>query len=460
MKTKKKHPSHPTLGSQGSHPIPHIASRSQARDFWHYHRGALPRGDIVLRRIGWHIGQLKEFILSDVQVQTAWGNTRLPFLASTPWGVSPADESKAAAEAAAAFRATLAALDMHNIIEQLMDAVALGYSVAEIIWRTDSPRWEIEALVPKPSEWFRFDTDGNLLFLNRNNSAGEPMPANNFMVLTHRAGYSNPYGESLFSRLYWPVLFKKHGIEWWVKFIERFGGLSYFGKYDLTATEQQQNELLKALVDLLSGSVAIGPENSQIDVVGDHQRSQGATTHKNLADWLDKSIAKAVLGQNLTSDSGDRGSQALGNIQFRVLEAITRSDQRLIASAFNRLARLYTRYNWGETVAAPRFAFEQPDDLKSERAERDQKLYAIGWRPLPEYIEQNYGIPQEQFAIENAKKSPKGAFAGNTEPNYLFSEDGDDLQEQFCRADGRRRPTESGPPTGRLLWCDRKTKQL
>ena len=259
--------------------------------------------------------------------------------------------------------------------------------------------------MPKPSEWFRFDTDGTLLFLNRNHS--EPMPANNFMVLTHRAGYSNPYGESLFSRLYWPVLFKKHGLEWWVKFIERFGSLSYFGKYDLTASEQQQNELLKALVDLLSGSVAIGPENSQIDVVGDHQRSQGATTHKNLADWLDKSIAKAILGQNLTSDSGDRGSQALGNIQFRVLEAITRSDQRLIASAFNRLAQLYTRYNWGETVAAPLFAFEQPDDLKSERAERDQKLYAIGWRPPPGIYRAKLRHPTRTICDRKRKKISK-----------------------------------------------------
>ena len=95
------------------------------------------------------------------------------------------------------------------------------------------------------------------------------------MVLKHRAGYGNPYGESLFSRLYWPVLFKKHGLEWWVRFVERFGSMSYFGKYDLAASEQQQKELLNALVDLLSGSAAVGPDNTQIEPIGDTQRTHG-----------------------------------------------------------------------------------------------------------------------------------------------------------------------------------------
>ena len=122
----------------------------------------------MLRRIGWDKSQLKEFILSDVQIQTAWGNTRLPFLTTTPWGIEAADDSPLAAKAAEAFRANLANLDMHNIIEGLMDAVALGYSVAEILWRTDSgPKskiWEIADLVPKPSHWFRFDTTGACAF--------------------------------------------------------------------------------------------------------------------------------------------------------------------------------------------------------------------------------------------------------------------------------------------------------
>ncbi|MEM9423263.1 MAG: DUF935 family protein [Spirochaetota bacterium] len=419
-------------------PEDHIASLQQSRDFWHYHQNGLPNANRVLRAIGWDVGRLKEFILEDIQVQTTWAGTRLSFLTQTPWQIESADKSIKARKAAQSFRENLKLLALHRIMEQLLDCVSLGYSVAEILWQSEGSNWNITDIVPKPSQWFRFNTEGELLFLSKNNREGEVMPQPNFLVLKHRATYGSPYGESLFSKLYWPVLFKKHGLEWWVKFVERFGSLSYFGKYDLTATQQQQNELLQALLDMLSGSVAIGPENTSIVPLGDNQRWQGSTIHKDFADWLDKSIAKAVLGQNLSSDSGEKGSQALGGIQFRVLEAIAKSDQRIIASALGKLSRRYTDYNFGTEVPAPLFSFEQPEDLKKERAERDAKLYAIGWRPEAEYIEQNYSIPQEHFTLETSTTENPRNFSQNLRSSaqsadYIFSEHPeDDPQEQFA----------------------------
>ncbi len=43
-----------------------------------------------------------------------------------------------------------------------------------------------------------------------------------------------------------------------------------------------------------------------------------------------------------------------------------------------------------------------PRHLYEVRARRDKELYALGWRPQPAYIEQHYGIPQEQFSIAPA----------------------------------------------------------
>ena len=262
--------------ARGRKQVRHIASLLQSRDFWHYHRSQLPDADRILRQIGWDTSRLKDYVLSDIQVQTTWGNTRLPFLAQSPWQVVPGDETRKARLAAGDYSANLAALDMHGILEQMMDAVALGYSVAEIIWRPEGRHWVIADLVPKPSAWFRFSMDGDLLFLSRDSQDGQLMSAEHFLVLRHRASYDNPYGDKLFSKLYWPVLFKRHGLEWWVKFIERFGSLSYFGKYEPTASEGQQRDLLRALQDLLSSSVAIGPEGTEIVPVGDRNAGRVA----------------------------------------------------------------------------------------------------------------------------------------------------------------------------------------
>ena len=102
----------------------HIASLIASRNFWYYHQKQLPNADLVLRRIGWDVGQLKEFILSDIQIQTTWGNTRLPFLSTTPWQIVAAENQKQTQLAAENFSADLANLDIHNIFEQWMDAVA------------------------------------------------------------------------------------------------------------------------------------------------------------------------------------------------------------------------------------------------------------------------------------------------------------------------------------------------
>ena len=74
--------------------------------------------------------------------------------------------------------------------------------------------------------------------------------------------------------------------------------------------------------------------------------------------------------------------------------------------------------------------FEQAEDLKAGRAERDQKLYAIGWRPGPEYIEQHYHIPPEQFTIESMGKPE---FSSTGAAPYVFSEDMGDAQQQFAQ---------------------------
>jgi hypothetical protein len=48
----------------------------------------------------------------------------------------------------------------------------------------------------------------------------------------------------------------------------------------------------------------------------------------------------------------------------------------------------------------------QDEDLQKERAERDTKLYAVGWRPKKTYITREYGIPEEDFDL--TESTPQG----------------------------------------------------
>jgi hypothetical protein len=74
---------------------------------------------------------------------------------------------------------------------------------------------------------------------------------------------------------------------------------------------------------------------------------------------------------------------------------------------------VWTLYNCGADVLPPAFEFAKDEDLQADRAKRDAKLYAIGWRPKKSYITREYEIPEEDFDIAGppAAKEQGGAFA-------------------------------------------------
>jgi phage gp29-like protein len=96
-----------------------------------------------------------------------------------------------------------------------------------------------------------------------------------------------------------------------------------------------------------------------------------------------------------------------------VREDLAAADRRRISACFNRLAAVWTLYNYGADVAPPAFEFVKDEDLQKDRAERDAKLYAIGWRPKKSCIAREYEIPEEDFDIAKppSAKEPGGAFS-------------------------------------------------
>ncbi|GHT57988.1 hypothetical protein AGMMS50233_11290 [Endomicrobiia bacterium] len=127
-------------------------------------------------------------------------------------------------------------------------------------------------------------------------------------------------------------------------------------------------------------------------------------------------ISKAVLGQTLTTEVGDVGSYAAASAHNLVREDLASADRRRISAAFNRLAQVYTFYNFGGEVIPPLFQFVKDEDLQTGRAERDTKLYGMGWRPKKTYISREYSIPEDDFDLQEdtaGEDDPFGGFSRN-----------------------------------------------
>jgi phage gp29-like protein len=372
-----------------------FATRSRANDFVRLMR-SLPDPDPVLKKMGRGITALQE-LLTDSHLESVW-SVRCASTSGAEWFMAPGDDSSRAQEIADAFAEELKDMDVPRIIEEMMDAVAYGYSPLEVLWTANEGRWGISNIVGKPPQWFEFNQDNKLVF--KTGAIGtEELPENRFLLIQHRPSYANPYGVKVFSKCYWPVTFKRNGFRWWTVFVEKYGGAFMYGKYPTNAGEKFKQELLDALERMVADAVAIAPEGSEISISSASDKKGGSDVHSAYIQMSNNEISKAVLGQTLTTEIGDVGSFAAAKAHNLVREDIAAADRRRISAAFNRLAAVYAFYNFGADAVPPLFEFVKDEDLQSARADRDVKLHQLGWRPTREYIKKQYGMQDDDFEL-------------------------------------------------------------
>jgi phage gp29-like protein len=377
-----------------------FATRRRANDFLHLLR-TLPDPDPILRKMGRDITALGE-LLTDSHLESVW-SVRCSATSGAEWFCSAGGEGKTAKEkeAAEVFAEQLGNLDIPRVIEEMMDAAAYGYSPLEVLWTRDGEKWGISDIVGKPPQWFEFDQDNRLVF--RTGVAGtEELPPNRFLLARHRPSYANPYGVKVFSKCYWPVTFKKNGFRWWTVFVEKYGGAFLYGKYPNNAGEQYKADMLSALKEMIADAVAIVPEDAAITIESAKEKGAAGSVHADYIKMANAEISKAVLGQTLTTEIGDKGSYAAAATHNLVREDLAASDRRRICELFNKLSAVWTLYNFGAEAAPPQFQFVKDEDLQTERAERDVKLYAVGWRPTKTYMMKQYELEEDDFDFEKA----------------------------------------------------------
>jgi len=384
-----------------------FATRSRANDFVRLMRN-LPDPDPVLKKMGRGITALQE-LLTDSHLESVW-SVRCAATSGAEWFMSPGDDSSGAQEPADVFAEELKDMDIPRIIEEMMDAVAFGYSPLEVLWTANEGRWGISNIVGKPPQWFEFNQE-NKLVLKTGILGTEELPENRFLLVQHRPSYANPYGVKVFSKCFWPVTFKKNGFRWWTVFVEKYGGAFLYGKYPSNAGDKFRQELLDALERMVADAVAVAPEGSEITITSAADKRGGSDVHSAYIQMANNEISKAVLGQTLTTEIGERGSYAAATAHNLVREDIAAADRRRISAAFNRLAAVYTFYNFGADVAPPTFQFVKDEDLQTPRAERDVKLHQLGWRPKKEYFIREYGMQEEDFDLRE-EESGGDSFPG------------------------------------------------
>ena len=383
-----------------------IATRDRSPDFFSLAM-SLPDPDPVLRKLGKDIKVYKE-LLSDSRVGPCVESRKAAVIA-LEWDVA---RGNAPAAVTRFVRQCLARLKVDEIIREILNAPLYGMQPLEVIWRRDGKNTVPDRVVGKPVDWFVFSPDDNSLRLRTKTNLiqGEPLPEKKFLLPRYNATYENPYGERVLSRCFWPVTFKKGGLKFWLRFIEKFGSPWIVGHHPAGANKTDVDDLAARLEAAVQDAVMVVPEDVSVDIKEAVGKSGSAALYKDLKDTCDVDIAICILGQNLSSNVKS-GSLAAAEVQERVRHEIKDGDKKIVIETISTLIDWTCELNFGPGER-PLFELSEKEDVDAKLASRDKTLADTGQvRFTKKYFMAAYGFGEDDIELVVGTPTPGGEAA-------------------------------------------------
>lgn len=389
-----------------------IATRDRVGQWWTEFFKTIENPDPVLRKTGYSIIVFDE-IRRDAQVSSCITG-RLAGVQKLKWKL---EQNNASTRSVETITNILNSVKMHNFLRELLDAVFYGYSIQEIVWSPVDGFIKPVKIEQKPHEWFGFDSNNVLVRLERGFDNWIPAEKYKFLLSRNNASYKNPYGEGLLSMCFWPVTFKKGGIQFWAVFLEKFGMPHVYAKLPSSATSEQRSDLLMTLHRMIRDAVAVIPDNSTVDFM-ESKITGSSDLYERHAKYHDGEISKIILGHSAAADSTP-GRLGGDDVSMTVREDLVDSDALLICETVNELISWIHTLNPSLGKETPKFVLYQKEGVDKTLAERDQIIVNTGVKFTKDYYKRAYGFSDSDVIIEEKPLTlPQAEFS---EPDQVKS---------------------------------------
>ncbi len=179
-------------------------------------------------------------------------------------------------------------------------------------------------------------------------------------------------------------------LTYWAKYLEKFGMPTVTGTYDAAKgyTKQQQQDFLGVVSQVHNESALVFPSDMSVKLL--ETARAGLAGFDECISYLDRAIAKSILGQTLTSDSTSHtATYALGAVHLDVLRFYLNKLQRDLEETVmtRQLVARLVAYNFPPGTPCPTFRLGKIDD---------DRLAAAG-RLIAELVTGNVLSPDEPW---------------------------------------------------------------
>lgn len=305
--------------------------------------------------------------------------------------------------------------DMRIFIKELLRTVLYGYTLIQVnrVWfDEDEEQYRVSFdLIPRK----HVHPEAGFQCVSKDQNMATPdflylqPPLSNYMVWA-----GDPTDMGIFAMVAQYVIYKRGGFGDWSQFAEMFGmpfrELSY-DDYD----EATRMKLEQAMEEWGSAGYLIKPKGAELTLHDTGGSTSSAEVYDLLISKCDAAISKIILGNTLTTEQGEIGSQALGEVHKEAEGEKNESDKLFILSVLN------TRFR----AVLKRFGFNlQGGEIMYEGLEADWAKLRDKWDVIKEirevvpvdddYIYDEFPVPKpdnyEQMREEMDLKQALKAF--------------------------------------------------
>ncbi|WP_060826166.1 phage portal protein family protein [Sulfurospirillum cavolei] len=291
----------------------------------------------------------------------------------------------------------------HTVLRKILDAPFQGASVFEVNWEVQPEGY---LLMPKLVErsYREFTMKNGVLYYSPYGALTD-IPEHKAVIALYEDKYHKPMGRPLAESLFWYVKFKNASLEFWIKFLEKYGVPWAIGK-----TDGDKDAMAEELYAMLSGDAAVIEKDDEIKI----ETVSKTGDFDKITSYLDDQIREAILGGNLTGNVKG-GSFAATQTHNEIREDIAMSDEHTTLQLMRKVIESFRVLN---SIKEPiKIILKDKDDPNTVLAERDERISNMGYKPTKAYIERTYNIEVEE------KTDPTATIANkHLQKLYAFSQ--------------------------------------
>lgn len=211
-------------------------------------------------------------------------------------------------------------------------------------------------------------------------------------------------GLGIFAELLPAVLYKRGDMSDWAKFCNIFGMPIREYTYD-AGDEEARRRLIADARQQGTNAAYIHPTGSELRLVEAGNKTGSGELYKQFADYWDAKISIRVLGNTLTTDAQDTGTQALGSVHHEEEQSMNEDDRQTILDVLNYDMRPVFQ-SLGFNVEGGEFVYARKDktDPKTQ-LEIVQGLHTMGLPMDDDWLYETFAIAKPENYDEQKKMS-------------------------------------------------------